>query len=104
MKNVLLSAAFTSILFACNNPAANNVAGADTAGHTAHQSTASNQANEMVQTMDKMMEGMHAMKGSGNNEVDFATMMIAHHKGAVAMSEYEQRQQPRVKSICKKNN
>lgn len=43
--------------------------------------------NEMVELMDKMMDDMHSGKSTGNVDADFAKMMIAHHKGAVEMSE-----------------
>ena len=45
--------------------------------------------NPIAETMDKMMHEMHAGKATGNNELDFAAMMIEHHKGAVEMSKVE---------------
>lgn len=44
--------------------------------------------NEMVALMDEMMTEMHG-KSTGNNDADFAKMMIAHHKGAVKMAELQ---------------
>ncbi len=35
------------------------------------------------------MKGMHGMKMTGNNDIDFASMMTGHHEGAVAMSKIE---------------
>lgn len=43
--------------------------------------------NEMTALMTGMMDEMHSDKPSGNNDTDFAKMMIEHHKGAVEMSE-----------------
>ena len=57
-----------------------------------HQNTAehhekSETENEMVALMDEMMDDVHSGKSTGNNDADFAKMMIEHHKGAVEMSE-----------------
>ncbi|MBU4539270.1 MAG: DUF305 domain-containing protein [Weeksellaceae bacterium] len=43
--------------------------------------------NEMTALMTEMMDEMHSNKPSGNNDADFAKMMIEHHKGSVKMSE-----------------
>jgi uncharacterized protein (DUF305 family) len=43
----------------------------------------------VTQTMDKMMHDMHSAEPTGNNDVDFAAMMVEHHKGAVEMSKVE---------------
>lgn len=43
--------------------------------------------NPVIATMDKMMHQMHGDKPSGNNDKDFAAMMLEHHKGAVEMSK-----------------
>jgi uncharacterized protein (DUF305 family) len=43
--------------------------------------------NEMVALMDEMMDDMHSGKPTGNIDADFANMMIAHHQGAVDMSQ-----------------
>ena len=40
--------------------------------------------------MAKMMSGMH-IEPSGNIDNDFATMMIAHHQGAIDMAKAELR-------------
>ena len=37
----------------------------------------------------KMMDQMMGMKMSGDADMDFAMMMIAHHQGAIDMSEVE---------------
>ena len=43
-------------------------------------------ASEMDTGMDKMMRDMHAPGYTGNADVDFVTMMIPHHEGAVEMA------------------
>ena len=45
--------------------------------------------NPVTETMDKMMHDMHNAKPTGNNDIDFAVMMVEHHKGAVEMSKVE---------------
>lgn len=52
-----------------------------------HHSQTENK-NEMVGLMDEMMDEMHSEKPVGNNDADFAKMMIEHHKGTVEMSEF----------------
>ena len=46
-------------------------------------------AREMDAGMQQMMRDMHAPGYSGNPDVDFLAMMIAHHQGAVDMAETE---------------
>ena len=43
-------------------------------------------AAEMDAAMDRMMRDMHAAAPSGNADMDFLTMMIPHHAGAVEMA------------------
>ncbi len=43
-------------------------------------------AKEMDSGMARMMEAMHASGYTGNPDVDFLTMMIPHHAGAVEMA------------------
>jgi uncharacterized protein (DUF305 family) len=47
-------------------------------------------AEENREAMGRMMAGME-IKASGNVDRDFATMMIAHHEGAIAMANAELR-------------
>jgi uncharacterized protein (DUF305 family) len=94
MKKTFLLAGFTTILLACNNNSNNNVANTDSSSHAAHNETSShtkneNKMNPVTETMDKMMHEMHGAKPTGNNEIDFAAMMLEHHKGAVEMSKVE---------------
>jgi uncharacterized protein (DUF305 family) len=43
-------------------------------------------ARQMDDGMKKMMNDMHAPGYTGNPDVDFLTMMIPHHEGAVEMA------------------
>lgn len=45
--------------------------------------------NKMMSCMNSMMDKMKNVKMTGDFDVDFANMMIEHHKGAVEMSEQE---------------
>ena len=48
-------------------------------------------ASPQMTAMNDMMAKMDAMKMKGNTDHDFAHMMLAHHKGAVAMADIELR-------------
>jgi uncharacterized protein (DUF305 family) len=94
MKRSFLLAGLVTILLACNNNPNNNAANADSSNHAADNqisSHATNQstANPITQTMDKMMHEMHGATPTGNNDIDFAAMMLEHHKAAVEMSRVE---------------
>lgn len=82
MKTISILIIATIILAACNN---NN--NHDGHADTANQSSQAINENGMKKMMDDMMADMHHAKPTNNNDVDFAVMMTAHHKGAVAMSE-----------------
>jgi hypothetical protein len=43
----------------------------------------------MHKSMDDMHKKMAAMPMTGNPDVDFAMMMVAHHQGAIAMAQAE---------------
>ena len=43
-------------------------------------------AGEMSVGMERMMRDMHAPGYTGNPDIDFLTMMIPHHEGAVEMA------------------
>jgi uncharacterized protein (DUF305 family) len=45
--------------------------------------------NKMMGCMNSMMDKMKNVKMTGDFDIDFANMMIEHHKGAVEMSEEE---------------
>jgi uncharacterized protein (DUF305 family) len=94
MYKTFLLAGFTTTLLACNNNSGNDAAKDDTANHATHGQTNAdtkkeNETNAITATMDKMMHDMHNAEPTGNNDIDFAVMMVEHHKGAVEMSKVE---------------
>ena len=57
---------------------------------TAHaQPSGKMDMNEMMKGMGGCCDKMSSMKMTGNADVDFASMMREHHKGALAMAEAE---------------
>ena len=66
--------------------AASTASAAEMAMHHGQAVTPAEAANDAA--MASMMKGM-AVKPSGNPDKDFARMMLAHHRGAVAMAKVE---------------
>ncbi len=94
MYRNFLIAGFAITLLACNNVSDNSAGSADSSGHAEHhntgpQTTDRDQVNPVTETMTRMMREMHNAKPTGSNDIDFAVMMVEHHKGAVEMSEVE---------------
>lgn len=58
----------------------------DSAAHAGHDME-SQQANKMMDHMHENMQDMQQVKLTGNVDYDFAKLMAAHHKGAIAMAE-----------------
>lgn len=85
MKKILLPIAFAALIVSCQKTEAAVVE--TPIDHVDHQHEKIFPVNEMVTLMDDMMVKMHDQTPSRNNNADFATMMIAHHVGAVEMSE-----------------
>jgi uncharacterized protein (DUF305 family) len=46
-------------------------------------------SNDLMASMNSMMDRMKAVQMTGDFDIDFANMMTEHHQGAVAMSEKE---------------
>lgn len=80
MKKTFLTALCCTFLLSCQQD--KKVENTTTAGTENTENK-----NEMVALMDKMMEEMHGGKPTGNSDKDYAVMMAAHHQGAVEMSE-----------------
>ncbi len=89
MYRNLLLAGLCVLALACNDHSSHQQAGTDSTGHANHGKTSQDRANAITASMNTMMREMHNIKPTGNNEIDFATMMIQHHKGAVDMSAIE---------------
>jgi len=81
MKNLFLLTSFTILLFSCQKSETGSPKTSD------HNHQTSENKNEMVILMDKMMDKMHNPTSTGNNDADFSNIMIEHHIGAVQMSE-----------------
>ena len=43
----------------------------------------------MDKAMDSMQKNMAGMAKTGNPDIDFAMMMVAHHQGAIDMAQAE---------------
>jgi uncharacterized protein (DUF305 family) len=93
MKRNILFTGFTVFVLACNNPSTNHEPGQDSASHGSHEATtepgSTKQHNAVTAGMQKMMRDMHAIENTGNNDIDFAVMMMQHHRGAVEMARVE---------------
>lgn len=100
MKKILLPIAFAALIVSCQKTEAAVVE--TPIDHVDHQHEKIFPINEMVTLMDDMMVKMHDQTPSRNNNADFATMMIAHHVGAVEMSELllEKGKDPILKSFA----
>lgn len=89
MKKILFVAGVSSLMIACNDHAGHNNSLTDTSAneHASHtQPENKNDTNAITSSMDQMMKNMHSMKPTGNIDIDYAKMMIEHHKGAVDMA------------------
>ncbi|RZJ80954.1 MAG: DUF305 domain-containing protein [Flavobacterium sp.] len=82
MKKILISLSAVAVLFAACNQQKNDE---QTQVGMKHGETKTE--NVMMEAMDKSMMDMHKAKITGNAEYDFASMMIPHHEGAVAMAQ-----------------
>ena len=102
MKNILLPIAFAALVVSCQKTEA--AVAEPTIDHVDHKHEKIFPVNEMVTLMDDMMVKMHDQTPSRNNNADFAIMMIAHHVGAVEMSELllKKGKDPVLKSFANK--
>lgn len=89
MNKLLIAAGVIFILYACNEQGEKHSdhAGMDSASHMNHTNTA--ETSEMKKLMDGMMTKMHQQKTTGNNDIDYANMMLQHHQGAVDMANLQ---------------
>ena len=61
----------------------------DTAGKKTNMDDTSKTDNALMSAMNTMMGKMDTMQMSGNFDIDYASMMIEHHHGAVDMAKIE---------------
>ncbi len=89
MNKLLTAAALLLALTACNEQGDKHAAhnGHDTAQHMDHAPTT--KSSEMKALMDGMMTKMHQQKSTGNNDIDYANMMLQHHQAAVDMANLQ---------------
>ncbi|MBC6605420.1 DUF305 domain-containing protein [Hymenobacter sp. BT188] len=95
--SLLFSSALAALLLgACDNKTtsetttATTAATEDHAGHTMEGMAADSTGgatSSLTGAMANMMQEMHSFKPEGNKDHDFAHHMMAHHEGAVDMSE-----------------
>ncbi|MBN8739149.1 MAG: hypothetical protein BGP24_09735 [Lysobacterales bacterium 69-70] len=73
---------------------------------TSHEDAAKAGKGGSAQLHEIMMNGMPSMTMSGDVDKDFATMMIAHHRQAIALAEVEIRDghNPELQAMAKKMN
>jgi len=109
MKKAFILAGLATIALSCKNNSNSNANNNVSTNHAGHYGTASdaknqNKMNPITETMDRMMHEMHNAKPTGNNDIDFAVMMLEHHKGAVEMSKVEvaEEKDTEVKSFAQK--
>jgi uncharacterized protein (DUF305 family) len=101
MKSTVLFASIgmcSLLLAGCNGekPAEKSAAVESAAGTGMDHSGSMSHAGEAVASpqqaaMNEMMGQMDAVTMSGNTDLDFARMMLAHHRGAVFMADLELR-------------
>ena len=96
MKKILLAFSMSFLLFSCTKT--------EKISPDSGKFSENSQKNEMVALMDEMMDDMHRDKPTGNIDADFANMMIAHHQGAVDMSQLllEKGTDPELKKFAQK--
>ncbi len=102
MKNALLIALVSISLWACNDEDkdTNSATTSTDSITTSPVNDANNQSNmnmdtsgmgnkSMMSMMNSMMDNMKTMQSSNNPDNDFASMMKAHHLGAIEMAQME---------------
>lgn len=89
MNKLFIGTTLLLALNACNSKGDKHAVhnGHDTAQHMDHATT--NETSEMKALMDGMMTRMHQQKPTGNNDIDYANMMLQHHQAAIDMANLQ---------------
>lgn len=91
MNRIFIIPAIILLLSACNSQEQNHTEHnqKESTDHSAMEHWQPASASEMKQLMDGMMTKMHQQKATGNNDIDYANMMLQHHQGAVDMANLQ---------------
>ena len=93
----LFTAATMFFISACGNSSENATTSSDTSTSTSTAATEQPSTTQdttksgegLMKSMNDMMDKMHSMQMTGDFDVDFANMMVAHHQGALDMAQIE---------------
>ena len=111
MKRIILIAGFSLGMLACND--GTDDVSTDNNSNSALQKespttqsidTAGMAGKSMMSMMQSMMDNMKAIPSTGNPDNDFASLMKAHHMGAIEMAQMEVAQgtDPQIKQMAQK--
>lgn len=90
MNKLAVSAFIVFALNACNSPEGKHTEhGTSDSSHENMDHSQDHSSGEMKQLMDGMMTRMHQQKSTGNNDIDYANMMLQHHQAAVDMAKLQ---------------
>jgi len=89
MKPVFYLLLTCVVLAACQNSNHNSSGSSDSAHEGMNHDSEVDNESKMMLAMSKGMEAMHAVKLTGNADVDLSKMMAKHHKSAIAMAQEE---------------
>ena len=99
IQNIKLIVLMATVFFAsCNNDSTTTTTDQKDTSSTPAANSGKDTMNKMdnmkmdngqMSSMNSMMDKMKAMKMTGDFDIDFATLMIEHHQGAIDMSERE---------------
>lgn len=110
MKRIFLVAGLALGFIACNeNGEKTTVSSIDSSNHVSHNSdmpadTSGMSGKTMMSMMEGMMNNMMAIQSSNSPDNDFASMMKAHHMGAIDMAQMEVARgtDPQIKQMAQK--
>ena len=93
----LITAATIFFVSACGNSTEKTSTNTDTSTASTNSTPAqtsttqdtTKQGGDLMKPMNDMMTKMHSMQMTGDFDIDFANMMIAHHQSALDMSQVE---------------